>query len=80
MSALQPVIRRVDWKHDPHAYECYTCDQRGTAPRGNPQCKGCIGRSTHPHWKPHPEYANQAKKAIDAARAAQAASSGGSKP
>ncbi len=63
------VVKRSDWRHDPHAYECYTCDQRSTAPRKNPQCKGCIGRSTHPHWKPHPDFARQAIQVIKVAQA-----------
>lgn len=61
-------VKRADWKHDAHAYECYTCAQRGTAPRGNAQCDGCINRSTRPHWRPHPSYAAAAQRAISKAQ------------
>lgn len=60
--------KRTDWRHDVHAYECYTCDQRGAAPRANKQCAGCVNRPTHPHWKPHPEYAAAAQLAIRQAK------------
>lgn len=60
----RPYPKRADWKHDVHAYECYTCDQRGAAPRGNAHCTGCINRPTRPHWKPHPDYAAEAQRVI----------------
>ena len=60
----RPYPKRADWRHDPHAYECYTCDQKGAAPRGNAQCTGCINRSTRPHWRPHPDYAATAQRVI----------------
>lgn len=61
------TVKRSDWKHDVHAYECYSCDQRGTAPKGNPHCTGCINRPTRPHWAPHPDYAQAADTAISKA-------------
>lgn len=61
--------KRADWKHDVHAYECYTCDQRSSPPASTPQCKGCVGRATRPHWKPHPDYEVAAMQAIAKGRA-----------
>lgn len=63
------AIRRADWKHDVHAFECYSCDQRGSAPKGNPRCTGCINRKTRPHWRPHPDFAKAADAAIAKAKA-----------
>ena len=59
--------KRADWRNDVHAYECYSCAQRSNPPASTPQCKGCIGRQTRPHWMPHPDYAAEARQAIQAA-------------
>ena len=56
--------KRADWQHDPHAYECYSCEQRGNPPAGTRQCTGCISRDDRPHWRPHPEYADAARRVI----------------
>lgn len=72
LPAQGPVHRRVvrrypkraDWQDDPHAYECYSCEQRGNPPAGTRQCRGCISRDDRPHWTPHPEYEEAAKRAI----------------
>lgn len=56
--------KRADWRHDVHAYECYTCQDRSSPAASTPECKGCISRHTRPHWRPHGDYVAAAQRVI----------------
>lgn len=60
----RPYPKRADWRHEVHAYECYTCQDRSSPPASTKECRGCINRPTRPHWRPHADYAAAAQRVI----------------
>lgn len=66
-----------DWRADPHAYECYTCEHGSEPPAACPACKGCINRDSRPHWVPKASYAEAARAAISSAAGGVGPSGGG---